>query len=56
MLARSIYAVFLVTLAIFATSSSSFTVEPAYSALLDHRFANLMDEPISLCQFSGKVL
>ena len=24
--------------------------------ILDHKFANLMDEPVSLCQFSGKVL
>ena len=25
-------------------------------AILDHKFANLMDEPVSLCQFRGKVL
>jgi glutathione peroxidase len=24
--------------------------------MLDHKFSNLMDEPVSLCQFSGKVL
>jgi glutathione peroxidase len=24
--------------------------------MLDHKFANLMDEPVSLCQFRGKVL
>lgn len=24
--------------------------------ILDHKFANLMDEPISLCQFRGKVV
>src|ERR1041384_4208061 len=54
--ARSIYAVLLVALAIFATPARSFPVEPACPALLDHKFANLMDEPVSLCQFSGKVL
>jgi glutathione peroxidase len=56
MLARSIYAMLLVTFAIFATPARSFPVEPACPALLDHRFANLMDEPVSLCRFSGKVL
>ena len=56
MLARSIYAVLLATFAVFTTPMQSLSVEPACPALLDHRFANLMDEPVSLCQFSGKVL
>lgn len=56
MLARSIHAVLLVTLATFASPAHSFSAEPACPALLDHKFANLMDEPVSLCQFSGKVL
>lgn len=29
---------------------------PACPRLLDYKFSNLMDEPISLCQFGGKVV
>jgi glutathione peroxidase len=43
----------LVTLAGIAPSSAADTPCPM---ILDHKFANLMDEPVSLCQFSGKVL
>ena len=56
MFARSIYAILLITLGLFVTPVRSLSVEPACPALLNHRFANLMDEPVSLCQFSGKVL
>jgi glutathione peroxidase len=43
----------LITLAGIAPSSAADTPCPM---ILDHKFANLMDEPVSLCQFSGKVL
>ena len=56
MLARSIYALLVAALAIFATPTPSITSESPCPAILDHKFANLMDEPISLCQFGGKVL
>jgi glutathione peroxidase len=32
------------------------SAEPVCPSILDHKFANLMDEPVSLCQFRGKVL
>ena len=56
MLARSIYALLVAALAIFATPTPSITSKSPCPAILDHKFANLMDEPISLCQFGGKVL
>lgn len=30
--------------------------EPRCPALLDHKFSNLLDEPVPLCRFAGKVL
>jgi len=56
MLARSLSAILLVVLALVATPARGLPAEPACPALLEHTFANLMDEPISLCRFSGKVL
>jgi glutathione peroxidase len=32
------------------------SAELACPPILDHKFANLLDEPISLCQFGGKVV
>ena len=49
--------VFLIAaLAIFATPPPSIAAESSCPTVLNHKFANLMDEPVSLCQFSGKVL
>src|SRR5260370_5294246 len=56
MLARSIYALLVAALAIFATPPPSIAAESPCPAILDHKFANLMDEPVSLCRFGGKVL
>jgi glutathione peroxidase len=56
MLARSIYLLVVAALTIFATSAPSIAAESFCPAILDHKFANLMDEPVSLCQFRGKVL
>ena len=56
MLARSIYALIVATLAALAAPAPSAATESPCPFILDHKFANLMDEPVSLCQFRGKVL
>ena len=59
MLARSIcafYVLILAALIVFATPAPGIAVESSCPVILDHKFANLMDESVSLCQFSGKVL
>ena len=56
MLGRSIYAFIVAALATFAIPMPIFAAESPCPAVLDHKFANLMDEPVSLCQFRGKVL
>jgi glutathione peroxidase len=56
MLSRSLYAFIVVALAVFATPAPSGAAELTCPSVLDHKFANLMDEPVSLCQFSGKVV
>ena len=56
MLARSIYAFIIAALAVFTTPAPSVAAESSCPAILDHRFSNLMDEPVSLCQFGGKVV
>ena len=55
MLARLIYA-FFITLLILVSPAPSTAAESSCPSILDHKFANLMDEPVSLCQFRGKVL
>lgn len=56
MLARSIRAFVVAVLAALATPAPSIAAESRCPSILDQRFANLMDEPVSLCQFHGKVL
>jgi glutathione peroxidase len=56
MLARSFLGFIVATLALFATPTRTIAGESTCPAILDHKFANLMDEPVSLCQFRGKVL
>jgi glutathione peroxidase len=56
MLARSICAIVVAALAVITMPAPSVAAESPCPAILDHKFANLMDEPISLCQFGGKVL
>ena len=53
--ARSIFVGVFATLMAFAFAAPSPAAEPPCPPVLDHKFANLMDEPISLCQFRGKV-
>jgi len=56
MLVRSLYAFIVAALAALASEAPSFAAENSCPMMLDQKFANLMDEPVSLCQFSGKVL
>ena len=56
MLARSIYAFIVVALTVLASAIPSSAAESPCPSLLDHKLVNLQDEPVSLCQFSGKVL
>jgi glutathione peroxidase len=56
MFARSIYAFIVAALAAMGSATPSSAAESACPSVLDHQFANLMDEPVSLCQFRGKVL
>ena len=53
---RSICVSVFATLMAFAFAAPSPAAEPPCPPILDHKFANLMDEPISLCQFRGKVV
>ena len=56
MLARSLYIFIIAALAVFTAPAPSVAAESSCPAMFDHKFANLMDEPVSLCQFSGKVV
>jgi glutathione peroxidase len=56
MITRSICIFIIAGLTVFATPAPSTAAEPACPSMLDHKFANLMDEPVSLCQFRGNVL
>jgi glutathione peroxidase len=56
MITRSICALFIAALAVFTIPAQSIEAESPCPPTLDHKFANLMDEPVSLCQFRGKVL
>jgi glutathione peroxidase len=56
MLARLIYAFIVATFAALASPAPSSAAESPCPSILDHKFANLLDEPVSLCQFRGKVL
>ncbi|MDP9130021.1 MAG: glutathione peroxidase [Candidatus Binatota bacterium] len=53
---RSIFVSVFATLITCAFAAPSPAAEPPCPPVLDHKFANLMDEPISLCQFRGKVV
>ena len=56
MLARSIYALIVAALAALASATPSSSAESPCASFLDHKFPNLQDEQVTLCQFSGKVL
>jgi glutathione peroxidase len=56
MLGRSIYALVVNVLVALTSAAPSIAAESPCPSVLDHKFANLRDEPVSLCQFRGKVL
>jgi glutathione peroxidase len=56
MLAPWFYVLIVAALAAFASPAPSVAAEAGCPAVLDQKFSNLKDEPVSLCRFSGKVL
>ena len=56
MRAPSIYALIVAALVALAAPAPSSAAESPCPPVLDHKFSNLRDEPVSLCQFRGKVL
>jgi glutathione peroxidase len=56
MLAQSIHALLIFVLAASVSATLSSAAESPCPAMLDHKLVNLQDEPVSLCQFNGKVL
>src|SRR5215468_7930799 len=56
MLAKYIYPLIVATLVVLVSPLPSIAAESPCPSVLDHKFANLVDEPVSLCQFRGKVL
>ncbi len=55
MFTRWICAFIVAALSVFADPAPKSIADPACPSLLNYKFSNLMDEPVSLCQFSGKV-
>jgi len=56
MLIRSIYPLIAAAVAASAHAAPTAGGGPAYPPLLDRKFASLQDQPVSLCEFRGKVL
>ena len=59
MLVPSIYAFYVLivaALAALASPAPSAAADSPCPSVLDHEFSNLREEPVSLCQFRGKVL
>jgi glutathione peroxidase len=56
MLARSISALIVAALVTFTFAAPSNAAESPCPSVLDHKLVSLQGEPVSLCQFSGKVL
>jgi glutathione peroxidase len=56
MFARTIVALFAAALATLLFVSPSMSADSPCPPMLDHKFSNLMDEPVSLCQYGGKVV
>jgi glutathione peroxidase len=56
MLTRLIYALIIAALAALAAPAPSIAAESPCPSILDQKLANLLDEPVSLCHFGGKVL
>ena len=56
MLVRSLCVLIAAALIGLTSPVPNIAAESPCPSVLDHKFANLLDEPVSLCQFSGKVL
>ena len=56
MLASSMLAFMIAALAVSIAPTPTAAAESSCPVIIDQKFSNLMDEPVSLCQFSGKVL
>ncbi len=56
MLTPSIYAFIVAAVAALASPAPSTAADSPCPSVLDHEFSNLREEPVSLCQFRGKVL
>ena len=56
MFRRSIYLFALAVVASLGIATPSGSAESPCPPILDYKFANLMDEPVSLCQYRGKVV
>jgi len=56
MLLRIVYVLVVAVLASFAFAAPTSAADSPCPTLLDHKFANLQDDSVSLCQFRGKVL
>jgi len=54
--ARSIYLFVIAALALFVAPALGAPAGSSCPAMLDHKFSNLKGEPVSLCEFRGKVL
>ena len=50
------YAFLIAALVLIAVPEPKSAADPPCPSVLDHRLMNLQDEPVSLCQFSGKVV
>jgi glutathione peroxidase len=53
---RSTYILIVAAFAALISASPANAVESPCPTLLDQRFSNLIDEPVSLCKFGGRVL
>jgi glutathione peroxidase len=56
MFVRSIYALITAALLVLVPATSTVGAESPCPTVLNHKVVSLQNEPISLCQFSGKVL
>jgi glutathione peroxidase len=56
MLVRSICAIIVAALAAVVSPEPMIAAESPCPSILDHQFTTLQDQPLSLCQFSGRVL
>ncbi len=53
---RPIYAFVLAAQLLFVGPNASIAAAPPCPLLLNHKFSNLMDEPVSLCRVAGKIV